>query len=102
MNTKKAISLAELKNLLSTNKPNLKVIDIRSTEEYNKLHIPVAENIVVEDLKNQLSSFEKDDMLVCVCNKGHDRSQNAAEFLFNNGFENTFYLEGGTLGWFAE
>ena len=37
MNTNKAISLAELKNLLTANQSNLKVIDIRSTEEYNKL-----------------------------------------------------------------
>jgi rhodanese-related sulfurtransferase len=102
MNTNKAISLAELKNLLTANQSNLKVIDIRSTEEYNKLHIPVAENLTTEDLKKQLSSFSKDDMIVCVCNKGHERSQNAAAFFYNNGFENSFFLEGGTLGWFAE
>ncbi|MEP6845008.1 MAG: rhodanese-like domain-containing protein [Panacibacter sp.] len=102
MNAKKAISQAELKNLLASDAAKLKVIDIRTAAEFDKLHIPVAENIDTEDLKNKWSSFSKDDMLVCVCNKGHERSQNAAEFLFNNGFENTFYLEGGTLGWFPE
>lgn len=101
MNTKKAMSLAELKNLLAVNTANLKVIDIRTADEFNKLHIPVAENIDAADLESKLSSFSKDDTIVCVCNKGHDRSQNAAESLYNNGFENTFYFEGGTLGWFA-
>jgi rhodanese-related sulfurtransferase len=100
MNAKKAISLTELKNLLVANTAALKIIDIRSSEEYDKLHIPVAENITVEELEYSLPSFSKDDTIVCVCNKGHERSQNAAEFFYNNGFENTFYLEGGTLGWF--
>lgn len=102
MNTKKAMSLTELKNLLSANTANLKVIDIRTADEFNKLHIPVAENIDAADMERKLSSFSKDDIIVCICNKGHERSQNTAEFLYNNGFENTFYLEGGTLGWFAD
>ena len=102
MNAKKPVSLTELKNLLASNAANLRVIDIRTAAEFDKVHIPVAENIDAEDLKNKLSSFSKTDTIICVCNKGHDRSQNAAEFLFNSGFENTFYLEGGTRGWFAE
>lgn len=80
---------------------SLRVIDIRTADEFNKLHIPVAENIDAANLESKLSSFSKDDTIVCVCNKGHERSQNAAAILYNNGFENTFYLEGGTLGWFA-
>ncbi|CAN5795142.1 hypothetical protein BH10BAC2_BH10BAC2_30210 [soil metagenome] len=100
MNTKKAISLTELKKLLASNTTNLRVIDIRRAEEYNKLHIPDAENIAAEELKNQVALFSKNDTIVCICNKGHERSQSAAEFLYNSGFENTFYLEGGTLGWF--
>ena len=101
MNDKKAIALTELKELLAANTANLKVIDIRTADEFNKLHIPVAENIDAADLESQLSSFSKEDTIVYVCNKGNERSQNAAAFLYNNGFENTFYLESGTLGWFA-
>jgi len=102
MNDKKAIALTELKELLAANTAGLKMIDIRTADEFNKLHIPVAENIEAADLESKLSSFSKSDTIVCVCNKGHERSQSAAAFLYNNGFENTFYLEGGTLGWFAE
>ena len=101
MNDKKPITLIELKNLLASNNDSLQLIDIRSAEEYSKLHIPAAENMPADDLQNKLSSFSKDNTIICVCNKGHERSQNAAAFLVSNGFENTFYLEGGTLGWFA-
>lgn len=101
MNEKKAITLTELKNLLDLNS-NLKLIDIRSAEEYVKLHIPAAENIPAEILEEKSLTFNKKDIIVCVCNKGHERSQNAAALLFSKGFKNSFFLEGGTLGWFAE
>ncbi|HRH49134.1 MAG TPA: rhodanese-like domain-containing protein [Panacibacter sp.] len=81
---------------------SFKLIDIRTADEFNKLHIPIAENIDATDLESKLSAFSKNDIIVCVCNKGHERSQSAAAFFYNNGFENTFYLQGGTLGWFAE
>lgn len=100
MSDKKPMTLSNLKELLASNSNGFKLIDIRSAEEYNKLHIPAAENTPAEELQNKLSSFSKDDTIVCVCNKGHERSQNAAAFLFSNGFENSFYLEGGTVGWF--
>ena len=98
---KKSITKTEVEQLQKEN-ISLKVIDIRTTDEFNKLHIPVAENIDAADLESNLSAFSKNETIVCVCNKGHERSQNAAAFFYNNGFENTFYLEGGTLGWFAE
>ena len=100
MNEKKQITLAELKKLLASNNPGLKIIDIRSAEEYNKLHIPMAKNIPVELLIDASAFFKKDDLLICVCNKGHERSQNAAALLFSKGFEHSFYLEGGTIAWF--
>lgn len=101
MTLRKPISLTELKTLLKSGMSELKLIDIRTAEEYNKLHIPTAENIPVEKLIDASASFAKDDRIVCVCNKGHERSQSAAELLVNNGFKNTYYLEGGMVGWFA-
>ncbi len=96
------MSLSELKVLLVADKAGLRVIDIRSAQEYGKLHIPVAENIPAELLNTESLPFSKSDLIVCVCNKGHERSQDAAALLLNNGFENSYYLEGGMQGWFAE
>jgi rhodanese-related sulfurtransferase len=81
---------------------SIKLVDIRSAAEFEKMHVPRAVNIPAETLENSLPQFATSDTIVCVCNKGHERSQSAAEFLYNCGFENTFYLEGGTLGWLAE
>ena len=76
----------------------VKMIDIRSKAEYEKLHIPEAINILAEDLAKNLT-FNEDDTLVCVCTYGKERGQQAAELLTNAGCKNAFYLEGGTMGW---
>ena len=77
----------------------VKMIDIRSKEEYEKLHIPEAINIPAEDLSKELAAFEEEDIVVCVCTYGKERGQQAAELLTNAGCKNAFYLEGGTMGW---
>ena len=79
----------------------IRLIDIRSVDEYAKLHVPEAVNIPSEILKGEIASFAKDDAIICICNHGKKRSQQAAETLYNLGFENALYLEGGTAGWFA-
>jgi rhodanese-related sulfurtransferase len=78
----------------------VKLIDIRSIEEYERSHIPDVVNIPSENLASQLAEFDKEDTIVCVCNYGKERSQQAAGFLSDAGFKNSFYLQGGTAGWY--
>ena len=77
----------------------VKLIDIRSVEEYKKLHVPEAINIPAENLPEKLGTFDEGETIVCICNHGKERSRQAAELLYNAGFKNTFYLQGGTTGW---
>ncbi len=97
---RKPVTKEQLKEL-QNKKSNLKLIDIRSAGEYETLHVPDVINIPSEKLHEKLAAFTKGDTIVCICNHGKERSQGAAELLYNAGFENTFYLEGGTAGWFA-
>ena len=84
---------------LQTSGVPVKLIDIRTNEEFQKQHIPGVINIPSEILTDMTSQFLKDEIIVCVCNHGKERSQKAAETLYNSGFTQTFYLEGGTAGW---
>jgi rhodanese-related sulfurtransferase len=77
----------------------VRMIDIRSKEEYEKLHIPQAINIPAENLAKELNAFNEEDTIVCICNYGKERGQQAAELFENAGFRNAFYLQGGTMGW---
>jgi phage shock protein E len=97
---KKAMTGEALKKLLTANNRDVEVIDIRSKEEYQKQHLPFAKNFPAPELENAaIKSLRKDATIVCVCNKGHERSQQAAGMLNELGYENAFYLEGGMLGW---
>ena len=77
----------------------VKLVDIRTTEEFEKKHIPGAVNMPAETLENSVKHFNAGDTIVCICNKGQERSQQAAETIASMGFTNVFYLEAGTFGW---
>jgi rhodanese-related sulfurtransferase len=80
----------------------VKLVDIRTAAEYEKMHVPGALNVPAETIAANITQFAENDTLVCICNKGQERSQNAAEIIAAFGFTNVFYLEDGTLGWLAE
>lgn len=96
-----AITKEEIIQLESANK-TVKLIDIRSAAEYSNQHVPGAINIPAEKLELNLSSFSNNNIIVCICNHGKERSQQAAEKLYTSGFYNTYYLTGGTAAWFDE
>ena len=80
----------------------IKLIDIRTPAEYEKMHVPGALNMPAEIIAENITKFAADDTIVCICNKGQERSQNAAETIAAMGFANVFYLKEGTVGWLAE
>ena len=93
------ITKQEIETLINTG-VSIRMIDIRSIGEYEKLHVPGVLNIPAEELHNRSDSFSKNGTIVCICNHGKERSQKAAEELYNAGFSHSFYLEGGIAGWF--
>ena len=80
----------------------VKLIDIRTAAEYEKMHVQGALNIPAGTIAESITKFDTNDTIVCICNKGHERSQNAAETIASMGFANVFYLRDGTAGWLAE
>jgi rhodanese-related sulfurtransferase len=81
---------------------SVKLIDIRTPEEYEKMHIPGAVNIPAEKIPGSSTAFAVNDTIVCVCTKGQERSQHAAEAIAAMGFTSVYYLKEGTIGWLAE
>jgi rhodanese-related sulfurtransferase len=95
------ISKQKIKKLQEQNN-EVKLIDIRTTAEYEKMHVPGSLNMPAETIPENITKFTPNDTIVCICNKGQERSQNAAETIAAMGFANVFYLEDGTVGWLAE
>lgn len=98
MSHQKSISLEALHQLLASGQKNLSLIDIRTPEEYEKQHIPAAINIPAETIDE--INFAEQEVIVCICNHGKQRSQQVAAFLYEKGYPNAFYLVGGTAIWF--
>ena len=80
----------------------VKLIDIRPATEYEKMHVPGSLNIPAETILDNVAKLDTNDTIVCICTKGLERSQNAAETISAMGFAKVFYLEDGAVGWLAE
>ena len=88
------VSVDELNENLSA----YKIIDVRSSTEYNLAHIPSALNIHTGYLEKNINNISIDEKLVVYCTSG-DRSAIAASFLVKNGYKNVFNLSGGINSW---
>jgi MFS family permease len=88
---------ADLKPLL--NEPGVRVVDVRSPEEYASGHLPQAINIPLSELLERARSWSPKERIITVCAKGGGRSAQAAQVLRDMGFGRTWWLCGGALGW---
>lgn len=91
-----SITIPQLKEIETS--PNVWVIDVRSMEEYNEGHIPVAKNIPVDTLINMIPNIPEGTQIVTACGRGGGRSRKALEILLEHGV-NAQWLEGGSLGY---
>lgn len=94
---KECIEVDEVKQALKANK-KIKIIDVRTKEEYEQGHIPNALNISISELKSKVSLFDESFQFVTVCGKGGGRSADGAKLLKELGL-NAIWLCGGTNKW---
>ena len=76
-------------------KDEVLIIDVRSSEEYKAGHIPNAINISVDETESRLNEIEdyKDKPIIVYCNSGK-KSNDSAEILVNNGFQDVTNAQG--------
>ena len=70
-------------------------VDIIDLPEHGQTLIPTGEFVA------RLEELDPEDELVIYCRSGQ-RSEQAARYLLQNGFERVFNLRGGVLGWREE
>lgn len=100
-------NMQEINNCISSdllkqkilNDKNIVLIDVRSKEEFNEIHIPEAIHIPLDELGTAAINFSNEKMYVTICGKGGGRSADAAEKLKQSGYQSV-WLCGGNLGWF--
>lgn len=80
---------------------NMKMIDVRSKEEFDEVHASIAINIPMDSItpeKIEEAGFSKDDPIYLICRSGA-RSGMVANDLINKGYKHVYNVTGGTLEW---
>ncbi|MDQ6992979.1 MAG: rhodanese-like domain-containing protein [Mariprofundus sp.] len=78
---------------------SLSMIDVRSIEEHQVVHIPGVTLIPLHTLMARVSEIPDKEDVYLICHLG-GRSAQAAEYLARQcGRKNLFNVEGGTLAW---
>jgi len=78
--------------------PGVVVIDVREQYEYDEGHIPGVTLIPLGSIPNRLNEIPTDKEVVFVCRSGN-RSNQATQFLQQQGFDNIHNMLGGMNAW---
>lgn len=92
------LSVDELVAQIAAGTPT-QIVDVRSTNEYDAMHIPGALNIPLEQLGTRVLDLQSRYPVVMVC-QGGTRAGMACESLSGTS-RNLWRLEGGTEAWIA-
>ncbi len=81
--------------------PNARVLDIRTREEFEAVHLPQAQHFTQELLQTIMGEWPKDALVILVDHQGA-RGLDAAAYFAGHGFTNVRALRGGIDAWSLE
>ena len=93
------VTALELAQWIKDRRPGLRVLDVRSAEEYAAFHIPKAEHMPIDSLT--AIAFRADETLVLYSEGGTHAAQ-AWVFLRALGNRNVYFLRGGLYEWLEQ
>ena len=77
---------------------NVMILDVRDPASYEEAHIKDAIFLTDDKVENFIKNTDKEKPLVCYCYLGNS-SQMAAMFFLENGFKQTYSIDGGFEAW---
>lgn len=93
------VTALELAQWIKDRRPGLRVLDVRSPEEFERYHLPTAERLALDSLS--AIPFHADDTLVLYSEGGAHAAQ-AWVFLRALGYRNVYFLRGGLYEWLEQ
>ncbi|PKQ38113.1 MAG: hypothetical protein CVT59_02485 [Actinobacteria bacterium HGW-Actinobacteria-1] len=76
----------------------VRIIDVRTTSEFEAGHIPEAENVPLDQLSAAMGSWDKTEPILVYCATG-SRSVEAMQILVSAGFTTVYNLQNGIVAW---
>lgn len=95
----KHLSVAELRQLLQDDVP-VTMVDIRDEGSFASGNIPGSVSLIEFGVDTFVREVSKSAPLVVVCYHGNS-SQNAAQYMAEQGFTEVYSLDGGYTAWAA-
>lgn len=92
----KHITIENAKQLI--NAGNATLVDIRDVDSFKSSHIEGAVHLSNDNVQQFVQESNLDKPLIVYCYHGHS-SQPAAQFLFEQGFDDVYSLIGGYTAW---
>ena len=90
------VTALELAQWIRERRAGLRIVDVRSTEEYEAYHVPRAEHFTLDSLAT--GPFRRDETIVLYSEGGPHAAQ-AWVFLRALGYSKVFFLRGGLYEW---
>ena len=78
--------------------PEWHVLDVRSSEEFDKGHVPGSTNVYVGTIPNNLAKIPRDKKLAVICKSG-TRSGFGCSILLRHGYTMVYNVLGGFTSW---
>lgn len=88
------VNIIHWRELMTLNRENIQLIDVRTKEEYEMGHIENSINIPLDEIRNRLFEIEKNKKVILYCAVGL-RGYLAFRILSQSGFKDIFNLSGG-------
>ncbi len=93
------VTAIELAEWIRDRRPGLRVVDIRSTSDFDAFHVPTAERIPLGELTK--TPFRRDETIVLYSEGGTHAAQGWF-FLRALGYTRVYFLKGGLYEWLDE
>ena len=93
------VTALELAQWIKDRRPGLRVLDVRSAEEFDGYHLPTAERVRARLAR--VDSFRADETIVLYSEGGAHAAQ-AWVLLRALGYRNVYFLRGGLYEWFEQ
>ncbi len=91
------VSAVQVREMLQS-KGGYFLLDVRTLQEYFKVHLAGAKLIPVDQVVKRLAGIPKDRPLIVYCAVG-SRSSTAGDYLVQAGYSQVYNLYGGIWGW---
>lgn len=95
------ISVQSLQKLLTEDPGKVRLLDVRTSEEFVLCQLPDAQLIPIDELESRIKELDTAQEIVVYCKSGV-RSRKAAQLLRLKGFKKVRHLTGGIVRWARE